>query len=129
MSRSFLGRRLGPEGIGLGPRVCGGELHHGPRQKYGRLVLWKTCASPLWVILDRDAATSIPRRVGCVRQSGSKFRILASVTTGRGGLKGARANIPAEKQSQRSDMLQPVSLPRSQSDRAVLQIGSSNVVG
>jgi transposase len=35
--------------------------------------------------------------------------------------KGASAQYPAEKQSQRSDLLQPVSLPRSQPGRAVLQ--------
>jgi hypothetical protein len=35
--------------------------------------------------------------------------------------KGAWAKLPAEEQSQRSDLLQPASLPRSQPGRAVLQ--------
>jgi transposase len=33
--------------------------------------------------------------------------------------KGAWANIPPKKQSQRTGLLQPISLPRSQSGRAV----------
>jgi transposase len=35
--------------------------------------------------------------------------------------KGAWANIPPKKQSQQSDLLQPLSLPRSKPRRAVLQ--------
>jgi hypothetical protein len=38
------------------------------------------------VIFDWGVPTSISRHVGCAPESGSEIRVLASVTTGRGGL-------------------------------------------
>jgi hypothetical protein len=50
------------------------------------VLLQRTAGPYIWVIFDRDEASSRSRHVGCAPESGSKISVLASASTGRSGL-------------------------------------------